>query len=97
MTLILNYTNDFHHLFYKKIYMNDYGLFPIVEIIQGPWYWVNIIYTYFLIGLGYIICSIVYMKSVSIIKKQILIVMIAYMFPFAFYFSGILFSYAIKV
>lgn len=82
MTLILNYTNDFHHLFYKEICMNNQGLFPIVEITQGPWYWVNIIYTYFLIVLGSIILSRAYLKSISIIRKQILIVMISYIIPF---------------
>lgn len=81
ITLILNYTNDFHHLFYKKIYMNNQGLFPIVEIIQGPWYWVNIIYTYFLMALSFIVFSIAYVKSVSIIRKQILMIMIAYIIP----------------
>ena len=42
ITLVVNYTNDFHHLFYKKMYMNNEGIFPIVEVIHGPWYWVNI-------------------------------------------------------
>jgi len=40
ITLILNYTNDFHHLFYKTLYMKTDGFFPIVEVIEGPFYWV---------------------------------------------------------
>ena len=34
ITFILNCTNDFHHLFYKELYMNDTGVFPIAKIIE---------------------------------------------------------------
>ncbi|WP_278245672.1 histidine kinase N-terminal 7TM domain-containing protein, partial [Clostridium saccharoperbutylacetonicum] len=50
--LIMVYTNDFHHLFYKEVYMNNDGLFPIVELVKGPWYWVNIVYTYMSMSIG---------------------------------------------
>ena len=81
ITLTINYTNDFHHLFYKKIYMNNNGIFPIVEIIEGPWYWVNIAYTYALMFIGLIIFIIAYFKAVPIIRKQILILIMAWLIP----------------
>lgn len=80
-TLILNYTNDFHHLFYKKLYMNNDSIFPIVEMIQGPWYWVNIVYTYALFFIGLMILIMAYSKAVSIIRKQILYIIIAWVIP----------------
>ncbi|AGX43160.1 diguanylate cyclase (GGDEF)-like protein/PAS domain S-box-containing protein [Clostridium saccharobutylicum] len=79
--VILNYTNDFHHLFYKKLYMNYDGIFPIVEITQGPWYWVNIEYTYALMMIGLIIFILTYLKSVSIVRKQILLLIMAWVIP----------------
>ncbi|WP_077866408.1 histidine kinase N-terminal 7TM domain-containing protein [Clostridium saccharobutylicum] len=79
--VILNYTNDFHHLFYKKLYMNYDGIFPIVEITQGPWYWVNIAYTYALMMIGLIIFILTYLKSVSIVRKQILLLIMAWGIP----------------
>jgi len=80
-TLILNYTNDFHHLFYKKLYMNNDGIFPIVEMIQGPWYWVNIAYTYTVVVIGLTILIVAYFRAVSIIRKQIVFLIIAWVIP----------------
>lgn len=81
ITLIMNYTNDFHYLFYKNLYMNNDGIFPIVELIKGPWYWVNIAYTYALMLIGLIILIIAYFKAVSIIRKQILLLIMAWIIP----------------
>ena len=81
VTLIMNYTNDFHHLFYKKLYMNNDGIFPIVELIKGPWYWVNIAYTYIAMLIGLIIFILAYFKAVSIVRKQILLLIIAWVIP----------------
>lgn len=81
ITLIMNYTNDFHHLFYKNLYMNNDGIFPIVEIIKGPFYWLNIVYTYSIMFMGLIIFISAYFKSVSIVRKQILILIIAWLIP----------------
>ncbi|MDT8719237.1 diguanylate cyclase [Clostridium sp. 19966] len=81
ITLILNYTNDFHHLFYKKIYMDYHGVFPIVEIVRGPGYWLNIIYTYALMIAGLIIFIASYPKASLIIKKQTVMLMVAWVIP----------------
>ncbi|WP_338032578.1 histidine kinase N-terminal 7TM domain-containing protein [Clostridium manihotivorum] len=79
--LVLNYTNDFHHLFYKSLSMNTSGIFPMVEIVQGPWYWVNIAYTYSIMVLGLITFLSAYFKAVSIVKKQMVFLMIAWVIP----------------
>lgn len=81
ITLIANYTNDFHHLFYKKMYMNNDEIFPIVELIKGPLYWVNIVYTYTIMLIGLIIFIFAYFKAVSIVRKQILLLIIAWVIP----------------
>lgn len=81
ITLIMNYTNDFHHLFYIKLYMNNNGIFPIVEIIKGPFYWINITYTYALMFISLIIFILAYIKSASIVRKQILLLIIAWVIP----------------
>lgn len=81
IVLLVNYTNDFHHLFYKKMYINDQGIFPILEVIHGPWYWVHTVYNYVLMVIGLIIFIRAYLKSVTIIKKQILLLIIAWIIP----------------
>jgi diguanylate cyclase (GGDEF)-like protein/PAS domain S-box-containing protein len=81
ITLIMNYTNDFHYLFYENLYMNNDGIFPIVEIIKGPFYWLNVAYTYTLMFIGIIIFISGYSKSVRIVRKQILLLIIAWVIP----------------
>ena len=81
ITFILNCTNDFHHLFYKELYMNDTGVFPIVGIIEGPWYWIHIAYTYILMIAGLIFFVSAYLKSASIIRTQILLIIVAWVIP----------------
>ncbi|WP_423200893.1 histidine kinase N-terminal 7TM domain-containing protein [Clostridium carboxidivorans] len=81
IVLLVNYTNDFHHLFYKKMYINDQGIFPILEVIHGPWYWVHTVYNYVLMVIGLIIFIRAYLKAVTIIKKQILLLIVAWIIP----------------
>ncbi|NMM64902.1 diguanylate cyclase [Clostridium sp. P21] len=81
ITLIVNYTNDFHHLFYKKMYINNQGVFPILEVIHGPWYWIHTIYNYVLMLVGLVVFIRAYLKAVSIIRKQILLLIIAWIIP----------------
>lgn len=79
--LIMNYTNDFHHLFYINLSINYDGIFPIAEIVKGPWYWINIIYTYFLMFIGLAVFISAYFKSILIVRKQILLLLIAWVIP----------------
>lgn len=79
--LIMNYTNDFHHLFYRKVYINSNEVFPIAEFIKGPWYWINIAYTYFMMLVGLIIFIVTYFKSVAFVRKQLLFLIIAWVIP----------------
>ena len=81
ITIIMNYTNDFHHLFYVKLYMNNDGIFPIVEMIKGPFYWLNVAYTYALMLTGLIIFISFYFEAASVVKKQILLLIVAWIIP----------------
>lgn len=81
ITLIMNYTNDFHHLFYENLYMKSDGIFPIMEVVRGPFYWVNIVYTYSSMLAGLIIFIFAYSKAVSIVRKQILLLILAWIIP----------------
>lgn len=87
--LFMNITNDYHHLFYIDLSMNYDGIFPIVEIVRGPWYWVNIIYTYSLMFIGLCIFVTAYFKSVAIVRKQILLIIIGWIIP---WISDIIYS-----
>jgi signal transduction histidine kinase len=41
ITLLLNLTNTYHHLFYKDIQVSTQGQFPVLILTKGIWYWVH--------------------------------------------------------
>ncbi len=47
-TVFSIWTNPLHHLFTQSIGLDTTGLFPILEQIHGPLFWVHTVYTYFL-------------------------------------------------
>lgn len=46
ITYVLVLTNDWHHLHYASTSLNNSGPFPILLITIGPWYMVNVVYSY---------------------------------------------------
>ncbi|MFN8205970.1 MAG: histidine kinase N-terminal 7TM domain-containing protein [Bacteroidales bacterium] len=44
VTLALNLTNSFHHLFYKDVQVSNQGAFPVLILTKGIWYWVHMIW-----------------------------------------------------
>ena len=59
LTLFVNSTNEYHHLFYSNLSTIKYKEFVIVNIEKGPWYFVNIVYSYMvlLFGINVFYCS----------------------------------------
>jgi len=44
LTLLFNYTNDFHNFYYAATELDDSGPVPMLAIDAGPWYWVHAAY-----------------------------------------------------
>lgn len=65
----------------KNYIWNDTGVFPIAKIIEGPWYWIHIAYTYILMIAGLVFLVAAYLKSAAIIRKQILLIIVAWVIP----------------
>jgi diguanylate cyclase (GGDEF)-like protein len=55
VTLVLVWTMDFHSLYYVKYWMRTDGLFPVIGIERGPWYWVNTAYLWICLAAGNLI------------------------------------------
>ncbi len=47
ITLVLNWTNGLHHLYYTATTLDSSGPFPMVHLARGPWYWVNTVFLLF--------------------------------------------------
>ncbi len=52
LTLFFNVTDDYHHLFYKNIEAIQYDGFITAQITKGPWYCVNMVYSYATLVIG---------------------------------------------
>lgn len=70
LTLILHYTNDYHHLFYKEVRYDADSMVPTV-LVKGPWYWVHTFYNYSQAAAGMALFAFAFMKAVPIVRKQI--------------------------
>ena len=68
-TLIIHYTNDMHHWFYKEIAIDDSGSFPVTLLVKGPWYWVHIAYSNFTILIGNLLFIEMYLNTSLLYKK----------------------------
>jgi len=52
ITMIVLWTNPLHHLFSRVAYLDMDGVFPILKMIYGPWFWVHAVYTYILFAIA---------------------------------------------
>lgn len=75
LTMIILWTNDFHHLFYEYYSVNTN------DTIFGVYFYVHSIYTYGLFAIDIIMLLISSIKNSSLFSKQSLLIIIGAMFP----------------
>lgn len=81
ITLLLVWTNNLHHLYYKSVSVDRSDELPLLNIEMGPWYYVHTTYFYLLLAWGIFLLYDKYRRSDPIFKKQILLIMIAAFIP----------------
>ncbi len=94
ITLLLHSTNNLHHLYYSTIEAVPGSIFKL-EVVTGKaaWYWVQVVYNNLLAVLGTVLFWIRYVRSVPVVRKQILILMLGAIAPWicnAIYLFGLL-------
>ncbi len=52
ITVIMVWTTKYHNFFVKFIGISSQNILPEILKINGPWYWIHVIYSYILIFLG---------------------------------------------
>ncbi|MES2418041.1 MAG: histidine kinase N-terminal 7TM domain-containing protein [Bacteroidota bacterium] len=81
VTILLVWTNSYHHLHYASYKMDWSGPFPMVNLTPGIWYRIFTIYFYLLLACG---CYLILMKfrtSDPIFRKQNYSIIIAAFIP----------------
>lgn len=87
ITVVMVFTNEYHHFFYDKESMNLSGPFPAFSFVPSFWYYIHQGYVILAMILSIIILGRMVKHSVSIYRKQILFLIIATLFPFVGYLA----------
>ncbi len=81
VTLLMVWTNHWHHIQYEKVSVDTYGPFPMLAITPGPWYHVHTVYFYFLLAWGLFLLFNKFRKANTIYKKQNISILIGALIP----------------
>ncbi|ACU05479.1 sensor histidine kinase [Pedobacter heparinus] len=81
LTIVLVWTNDYHHLQYRSLNVDHSGPFPMVMITPGIWYRVFTVYFYLLLGLGSYLILVKFRKADPIYRRQNYTIFFAALIP----------------
>lgn len=84
LTLLMVLTNEFHHLHYREVMVDDSGPFPLLAIKPGPYYFIHLSFFYISLFTGIIILFYKFKNADPIFKKQNNLLLLAGLFPWAF-------------
>lgn len=86
ISLIIIFTNRFHHLFRIGYTINNTNNIKTVTNVNGMFYYINVFYTYILISTAFIILLIYYIKQPKLYKRSSKNVILCMILPFTFNF-----------
>jgi diguanylate cyclase (GGDEF)-like protein/PAS domain S-box-containing protein len=81
--LLLQWTNEFHHLYYSSFAAIQEQDVITLEIIRGPGYFGNTIYSYVIIGIGFLLLSQGALRSSPLYINQYRLLLIGSLLPWA--------------
>ncbi|RZL48269.1 MAG: GHKL domain-containing protein [Pedobacter sp.] len=81
VTILMVWTNAYHHLYYKEISISTAGPFPMANLVRGPWYFIFTIYFYLLLACGSFLIIKKFKTTDPIYKKQNYSIIIAAFVP----------------
>lgn len=91
VSLALVATNGFHHLFFVSNQPFEVEQFTTITREYGPWFWVNMGYSYLMVVGGFLLFLRKVVTSNGYVRVQALIMMVGSLFPLlfnVFYFLG---------
>lgn len=81
LTYLFVLTNDFHHLHYAQVWVEDSGPFPFLGIEIGPWYLIHTIYSYIAFVTGTLILWKRFQFADPLFKTQTQLIIASGLFP----------------
>ena len=92
ITLLMTWTNEFHHLIWSSISQNTSGPFAVLEVSHGLWFWAHTGYSYLALIIGTLLIIELFLHSSGLYRRQIATVLIGALAPWVgniIYISGI--------
>lgn len=83
LSLILQWTNPYHHLMYQSLNLLPVNEGIVMKITRGPWYLVNVVYSYAVIGMSIFLLSQGALRSGPLYRYQYRMILIASLLPWA--------------
>lgn len=84
ITVVLVWTNDFHHLIQSHEKLEITSAFTVLVVTRGTWYWINVTYSYLLLLLGTALLVLfipTLRHSASLYRRQVSALIIAVLVP----------------
>jgi PAS domain S-box-containing protein len=81
LTLALVWTNEAHGLVWRHVQIENVGSVRMLEIQHGPWFWINLVYSYCLLLLGSIMLARRLPGSIHLHRWQIRLALLAILIP----------------
>jgi diguanylate cyclase (GGDEF)-like protein/PAS domain S-box-containing protein len=83
VSLLLAWTNRYHHLYYLSVTTVHYSDFLIMDFIRGPWYFANVTYSYVMIATALILLGMGLGRSGPMYRQQYCLILLGAILPSA--------------
>jgi diguanylate cyclase (GGDEF)-like protein/PAS domain S-box-containing protein len=91
--LILVWTNGYHHLAFSSMHLMGRDGLSWLDLSRGPWYWINLVYSYGMILAGMLVLVYGMLRSGPLLKNQYRFILLAAMAPWA---MSMYYEYSLK-
>jgi diguanylate cyclase (GGDEF)-like protein/PAS domain S-box-containing protein len=80
-SLLLQWTNEYHHFIYQSLKVMQENGSVVIELTRGPWYFVNIVYSYAVIAIGFFLMSQGAFRLGALYRYQYRLILVASLLP----------------
>jgi len=81
ITVIMVATNQMHHLYYSTAGVDSNGLFPMLALTRGPFFWLHSVYSYAALLAATLLLIARLRKSGILFRKQVIAMLVGVLVP----------------
>jgi diguanylate cyclase (GGDEF)-like protein/PAS domain S-box-containing protein len=80
-SILLQWTNNNHHLYYLSMTVSEVDHHMVMNLVRGPWYFTNVVYSYAIIGAAFLVLSQATLRSSPLYLNQYRLILIGSVLP----------------